>query len=91
MGYLSIRLSRDTSGVKLWRLPLKKASGISTTILYIFIFIAAAFMFSVINHVSLYEFLQLISLCSFIRNIHGYMIVFFFFFIFSRVKFMLIM
>lgn len=57
MGYLSIRLSRETSGAKLWRLPvLKKASGISTTILYIFIFVAAAFMYSVINHVSLYDF-----------------------------------
>ncbi|KAL8106781.1 hypothetical protein AgCh_023521 [Apium graveolens] len=46
-------LSRETSGANLWRLPvLKKASGISTTILYIFIFVAAAFMFSVINHQS---------------------------------------
>ncbi|XP_017229874.1 uncharacterized protein LOC108204776 isoform X1 [Daucus carota subsp. sativus] len=45
------RLSRDSSGAKLWHLPvLKKASGISTTILYVFIFVAAGFMYSAINH-----------------------------------------
>ncbi|KAK1352830.1 Glycosyltransferase [Heracleum sosnowskyi] len=44
-------LSRETLGAKLWRLPvLKKAPGISTTIVYIFIFVTAAFLYSVINH-----------------------------------------